>query len=87
VRDEPQRRPGGKKEESLGVVGWLVLILAAPVVIGAVLAWHFGPLLLFDWLVKTRAEHPVLSWVGIGVIVLAGVLIALAQLFGRDKGK
>jgi hypothetical protein len=90
VADEAKKESAGKKDEPLGVLGWLVVILLAPVVIGAVLAWHFGLLVVLafpDWLDKVRAEHPVLSGVVTGVVLLVGVLTALARLSGPAKEK
>jgi hypothetical protein len=90
VEDENKKELDEKKHEPLGVLGWLVVILVLPVVIVAVIAWHFGPLLLWLWphsLDTVRAEHPILYWVGAGVVIVIGLLAALARLSGPDKGK
>jgi hypothetical protein len=63
-----------KEEEPLGVVGWIVAILALPVVVLGFLAWFIGPGYLFKGLVAISAGRPWLFWAGLPVLALLCLL-------------
>jgi hypothetical protein len=80
-RPSPEDRPATepkpaapKEEEPLGVVGWIMAILALAVVVLGFLAWFIGPVYLFKGLVAISADRPWLFWGGLPVLALLCLL-------------